>query len=154
MLIPCLFVDVAICFCFIFIPFTTFLGTNLLTQWLVLVSVCYCLCITEKGEKSILPKNSRNSKMPEDSRSPKGSRRGPTPWPGALLARPGVGRALWPPGQVGPPPVPPFEPIYSSSSENPRGGLLFQFTSLFCRHRDPEIGISRSSIPTPYRRED
>ena len=78
---------------------------------------------------------------------PEGGPGGATPWPGGHLARPGAGRAPWSPGQVGPAQVPYFAPIYPSHSENPLRGLLFHVFTTVPPHRDPEIGISRSSSP-------
>ena len=102
------------------------------------------MCIAEKGEKSILPENSRNSNSSEDSRSPKHSLRGATPWPGASLARPGGGCAPWSPSQVGPPPVPSLSPIYSSLIKNIKAeffswNLLGSTVVAIPRSRAPEV---------------
>ena len=134
-----------------FISFYNIIGTNLLTYCPVPVYVCYCLYIAEKGEKSILPKNSRKfteilicQKLPDARRGPGGE---PPPgqaatWCGQGLPAPAGRLARWDL------PWCPFSPLFIPRiPKTLREDCFSTFTTLFRRHRDPEIGISRSSCP-------
>ena len=94
-----------------------------------------------------IQKKSQNSYSIEDSRSPKESRRGATPRPGALLARPrGWSRPLaaWARGAT---PQAPLWPIFTSRSRNPRESSVTRFRPLFHRRRDSDLGIARRTCP-------
>ena len=127
--------------------FYNIFGTNLLTQCPVPDSVYYCPCIAEKGEKSILPKKSRNSYLKEASRCPKGGGgRGSHPLAGRP---PGPARgwprhlATWSGGATLGAPF----GLYFLPSPKTVGEDSFSQNTLPFRRHDFETGISRSSCP-------
>ena len=63
------------------------------------------------------------------------------------MAQAPLGRALWPPGTVGPPPVLPFGIYLPRALKTPNEEPFFANTLLFRRLRDSEMGITRSSYP-------
>ena len=81
-----------------------------------------------------IPKNSRNSNLPEDPRSQKEARRGATPGPGNQRARPGGWPrhlAAWPGGVT---PRPPLAYIFTPDRKPSEHRSYLQFPSRSRRH--------------------
>ena len=85
--------------------------------------------------------------VPEDSGSPKESRRGAPPSQAGRWRGPTLGRARRPPGWRGPPLVPPFgldlHLVLKTLERNP----VTRFHLLFRRRGDSDLGIARRTCP-------
>lgn len=96
---------------------------------------------SEKSKK--IPKILFHRKTQEARRAA----RGVHPLASNHTARPGAGRAPWSPGQVGPTLEPPYGLYLPYVPKTLGEDSFLRSTPLFRRHRDPKIGISRSSCP-------